>query len=67
MDDEHIKAAVAAFMKKMNVTVQREFEKALRNAVKAGKLRASDDLAAAVTLSSKKLGLDVTIHSQFKL
>lgn len=67
MTDEHIKAAVAAFMKKVNFTAQREIEKVVRNAIKSGKLRSSDDLQAAVTLSSQKLGLDVTIHSQIKL
>jgi hypothetical protein len=67
MNDDAVKAAVGRFMKYVNVAVQREMEKAVRNAVASGKLRVSDSCSAAVTLSCDKLDLDVTIYSRIEL
>jgi hypothetical protein len=67
MNDDAVKAAVGRFMKYVNVAVQREMEKAVRNAMAKGKLRPSDSCNAAVTLSSDRLELDVTIYSRIEL
>jgi hypothetical protein len=67
MNDNDVKTAVARFLKNINVTAQREIEKALRRALSEGKLHGSDPLAAAITLSSDKVGLNVTIHSRIEL
>ena len=66
-NDAHVRAAVAKFMKHVGVTAQREIEKALERALAEGKLRENDTLGAAVTLSSEKVGLNVTIHSRIEL
>ena len=65
--DAHVKAAVAKFIKHVSFTAQREIEKVIQRALADGKVRANDDLATAVTLSSDKLGLNVTIHSRIEL
>ena len=67
MNDNDVKTAVARFLKNINVTAQREIEKALRRALSEGKLHGHDPLSAAITLSSDKVGLNVTIHSRIEL
>lgn len=67
MNDLELKAAIARFLKNVNVTAQREIEKALQRAMAEGKLRGNSPLATAVTLSSDKVGLNVTIHSRIDL
>jgi hypothetical protein len=67
MNDEVMKAAVRQFLKSVNATAQREIEKVVRNAVANGKLRGNETCTAAVTLSSEKVGLNVTIYSKIAL
>lgn len=67
MNDAQIKDAVARFMKSVSHTAQHEIEKVVRNALASGKLKLSDELSTAVTLSSDKVGLNVTIHSRIVL
>ena len=67
MSETQLKAAVARFMQSINHTAQREIEKAIRRAFESGTLNRTEDLAAAVTLSSDKVGLDVTIHGRISL
>lgn len=67
MKDAAVKAAVSDFMRNVSHTAQREIEKSLANALASGKLKRSEDLQAAVTLQSDKLGLNVTIHSRIEL
>lgn len=67
MNDAQVKAAVAKFMKHVSFTAQHEIEKALQRALESGRLKTSDDLSTAVTLSSDKVGLNVTIHSRIVL
>ena len=67
MNDADVKAAAARFLKHVSFTAQREIEKALRRALADGKWRGGDPLATAVTLSSDKVGLNVTIHSKIQL
>jgi hypothetical protein len=67
MNDEKVKAAVGKFLKYINAAAQSEIEKAVRNAVSSGKLRNFEGCTAAVTLSSEKLELDVTIYSRIEL
>lgn len=66
-NDAHVKAAVARYLKHVSVTAQREIEKALGRALAEGKLRENDTLGVAVTLSSEKIDLNVTIHSRVEL
>jgi len=67
MNDEALKAAVGRFLKSVNFTAQRELEKVVRKAVANGKLQSGESLTAAVTLSSEKLDLNVTIFSKIEL
>jgi hypothetical protein len=62
-----LKAAVVQFLKNVNLTAQREIEKAVRNAVASGKLEGTEVITAGVTLSSETLGLNVTIYSKIEL
>jgi uncharacterized protein DUF6494 len=67
MSDQQVKQAVTVFMRHVSATAQREIEKALRNALASGRIKPTEDLSAAVTLSSEKVGLDITIHSRIEL
>lgn len=67
MNDNDVKAAVAQFLKNVSANAQRELEKAVRNALAKGKLQGGESLTTGVTLSSKELGLDITIFSKIEL
>ena len=65
--DSAVKAAVDRFLKHVSFTAQKEIEKVVRNAVASGRLEPGKPLHAAVTLSSKKVDLDITIFSKIEL
>lgn len=67
MNDEALKAAVGRFLKNVSFKAQSEIEKVVRTAVATGKLHSGESLTAAVTLSSEKLDLNITIFSKIEL
>jgi hypothetical protein len=67
MQDDRVKAAVSDFLRHVSHTAQREIEKAVRKALASGQVKRAEDLPAAITLHSEKLGLDITIHSRIEL
>jgi hypothetical protein len=67
MQDERLKAATSAFLRHVSHTAQSEIEKALRKALAGGHIKSSEDVPAAITLHSEKLGLEITIHSRIEL
>lgn len=67
MNDKALTAAVDHFLRTVSFTAQSEIEKAVRNAVAAGKLQDHESFTAAVTLSSEKVDLNVTIYSKIAL
>jgi hypothetical protein len=67
MNDEVLKAAVGRFLKNVSFKAQSEIEKVVRAAVATGKLHSGESLTAAVTLSSEKLDLNITIFSKIEL
>jgi hypothetical protein len=67
MQDEQVKAAVGAFLRHVSHTAQHEIEKVVRKALASGKLKGAQDLAAAITVHSDQLDLDITIHSRIEL
>jgi hypothetical protein len=67
MKDEALQAAVAKFLKNVSGMAQREIVKAVRNAITSGKLRGNESWSAAITFSSEKIGLDVTIYGKIEL
>jgi hypothetical protein len=67
MKDQQLKAAIAQFLKNSNFTAQRELEKAIRNAIAAGKLKGDESFTAGVTISAEIIDLNVTVYSRINL
>ncbi len=67
MNETAVKAAVDQFLRSVNATARSEIEKVVRNAAAGGKLMAHEPITAAVSLSSEKIGLNVTIYSKIVL
>lgn len=58
MNEDVLNTTIRKFLKHVGVTSQREIEKAVRDAIEAGKLKGNETLPATMTL---KIGdLDVT-------
>ena len=67
MDDKVLNAAVGKFVKTISFNVQREIEKSVRKALATGALKGHETFTAGATLTSEKLGLNVTIYSKIEL
>ncbi len=67
MNDTNLDVAVDRFLKTISFKAKRELEKAVRNAISNGKLRGTENLTTAVTLSNDQLDLNVTIFSKIEL
>lgn len=67
MQNDRVKMAASDFLRHVSHTAQREIEKAVRKALDSGKLKHGDELPAAITLHSEKIGLEITIHSRIEL
>ena len=57
MDEETFNLTVRKFLKEVGVTSQREIEKAVREALAAGRLHGNEKLDAKMTLTVPALGL----------
>ena len=64
MDEDRFNVAVRKFLKEVGVTSQREIEKAVREALAAGRLRGSEILEAKMTLQigAVSLGHEIVGH-----
>lgn len=67
MDEELFNQGIRKFLKRFGVTAQREMEKAVDEAVRAGKLRGSETLKAHATLSIDGLPMKMTIDEDIPL
>ena len=67
MNDAEMKAAIDRFLKTISFNARRELEKAIRKAVKDGKVKGGENLTTAVTLANEMLDLNVTIFSKIEL
>lgn len=67
MQDAEIRKAVGDLLRQVSHTAQGEIEKHLKKALAAGYLKAVHDVPVAVTLRSKPLDLEITIHSRVEL
>jgi hypothetical protein len=67
MDEERFNMSVRKFLKVVGVTSQREIEKAVREALQAGKLAGSGTLRAKVTLVIDKIGLRHEVEDDIEL
>jgi len=67
MDEEVFNMQLRKFLKKVGIQSQREIEQAVRLAISAGTLDATEPLTARVVLQVPAMGIDVTIEDVIKL
>jgi hypothetical protein len=67
MNEEIFNLGIRKFLKQFGVTAQREMEKAVDQAIRAGKLRGSETLKARATLSIDGLPMKMTIDQDIPL
>jgi hypothetical protein len=67
MDEDRFNMSIRKFLKAVGVTSQREIENAVRDALKAGKLKGNERLKAKVTLSLSGAGLSHEIDGEIEL
>jgi hypothetical protein len=57
LDEEKFNLEIRKFLKVVGITSQREIEKAVREAVEAGRIGPGDEISARVTLELPDLGI----------
>ena len=67
MNEEILNNSVRKFLKIVGVTSQREIEKAVREAVAAGRLKGNEKLPAKMTLSVGRIDLSLVIDGSVDL
>ena len=67
MDEDIFNLEIRKFLKKVGITSQREIEKAVRNAVSAGKITGEETLNISATLKLDKINLEKKIEGNIKL
>lgn len=67
MNEDVFNMEVRKFLKLVGVTSQREIENAVRDAIKAGKLKGNETLKARVVLSIDAINLKHTIDGEIAL
>ena len=67
MDEEVFNMQLRKFLKKVGIQSQREIEQAVRLAISAGTLDATEPLTSRVVLQVPAMGIDVTIEDVIKL
>jgi Family of unknown function (DUF6494) len=67
MNEDVLNTSVRKFLKQVGVTSQREIEQAVRDAIKSGKLKGNETLAAKMVLTIDKLGLRHEVSEDIEL
>lgn len=67
MNEDALNTSVRKFLKTVGVTSQREIEKAVRDAVAAGRLKGNESLPAKMTLTVGGLNLTHSIDGSIEL
>jgi hypothetical protein len=67
MNEDVLNTSVRKFLKTVGVTSQREIEKAVREAVAAGRLKGNETLPAKMMLTVAGLNLSYTIDGAVEL
>ena len=67
MNEDVLNTSVRKFLKTVGVTSQREIEKAVREAVAAGRLKGNETLPASMTLKVAGLNLSFAIDGSVEL
>jgi hypothetical protein len=67
MNEEAFNLSLRKLLKHFGVTAQREIEKAVDEAIKAGRLRGTESLPARITLKVQGLTTDVQVEGPITL
>ena len=67
MNEDVFNASLRGFLKKVGITSQREIEKAVRDAVAAGRLKGDEKLSARVVLTVGGVSLSHEIEGEIEL
>ena len=67
MNEDVFNASLRGFLKKVGITSQREIEKAIRDAVAAGRLKGHEKLSARVVLTVAGVNLIHEIAGEIEL
>jgi hypothetical protein len=67
MNEDVLNTSVRKFLKTVGVTAQREIEKAVRDAVAAGRLKGNETLPAKMVLTVGGLNLSHTVDGPIEL
>jgi Family of unknown function (DUF6494) len=67
MNEDALNTSVRKFLKKVGVTSQREIEKAVREAVSAGRLKGHEALPAKAAIRVEGIGLSFEIDGAIEL
>ncbi len=67
MNEDVFNMSLRKFLKKVGVTSQREIEKAVREAIDAGRLKGDETLKVEVMISLSGVALDETIDGRIEL
>jgi hypothetical protein len=67
MNEDVFNASLRKFLKKVGITSQREIEKAVRDAMEAGRLKGHEKLPAKMVLTLGGVGLSYEITDEIEL
>jgi hypothetical protein len=67
MDEDKFNSSLRGFLKKVGITSQREIEKAVRDAVAAGRLKGNEKLPAKMVLTVGGVDLTHEITEEIEL
>lgn len=67
MNEDVFNTSIRKFLKQVGVTSQREIEKAVRDAIDAGRLKGSEKLPAKMVLTVGGVDLTFTVDGELEL
>jgi uncharacterized protein DUF6494 len=67
MNEDVFNESLRRFLKRVGITSQREIEKAVRDAVEAGRLKGNEKLTAKMTLTIDSVGLKHEVTEEIAL
>ncbi len=67
MNEDAVNMSVRKFLKKFGVQTQREIERAIREAVREGRLSGDEKLEVRARVTLAEVGLDLTVDGTIEL
>ena len=67
MNEEHFNLSVRQLLKQFGITAQREIEKSVDGAMKAGRLKGMESLRATVTMKVEGIDADIVVEGRITL